>query len=199
MRWCTTAALALDTTANAGTSCIASNIEPAAGVTDYTYPRIARQRTATITVGAAGTVTGITVDGVQILSASATGGTTTAVATDIAAKINACTLGTTGACATVGFSATSASNVVTVTAPTATTSTPVVTGGSTTPAAFSGGNVPGATLFTVITPTINSYAYPGTAAKASSRTDCAGTTCTYIEEMTNYANWYAYYSGHACR
>lgn len=193
LRWCTTAALALDTTANAGTSCIASNIEPAAGVTDYTYPRIARQRTATISVGAAGTVTGITVDGVQILSASATGGTTTAVATDIAAKINACTLGTTGACATVGFSATSASNVVTVTAPTATTSTPVVTGGTTTPAAFSGGNVPGATLFTVITPTVSSYAYPGTATKASSRTDCAGTTCTYIEEMTNYANWYAYY------
>ena len=193
LRWCTTSALALDTTANAGTSCIASNIEPASGITDYTYPRIARQRTATISVGAAGTVTSITVDGVQILSASATGGTSSDVATDIAAKINACTLGTTGACAAVGFSATSASNIVTVTAPTATTSTPVVTGGTTTPAAFSGGNVPGATLFTVITPTINSYAYPGTATKASSRTDCAGTTCTYIEEMTNYANWYTYY------
>ena len=27
------------------------------------------------------------------------------------------------------------------------------------------------------------------------RTDCAsGTTCTYAEEMTNFANWYAYYS-----
>ncbi|MCK6406423.1 MAG: hypothetical protein L6Q60_10450 [Rhodocyclaceae bacterium] len=193
LRWCTTAVLALDTTANAGTSCIASNIEPAAGVTDYTYPRIPRPRTATISVGAAGTVTSITVDGVQILSASATGATSIDVATDIAAKINACTLATTGTCATVGFSATSASNVVTVTAPTATTSTPVVTGGTTTPAAFSGGNVPGATLFTVITPTVSSYAYPGTATKASSRTDCAGTTCTYIEEMTNYANWYAYY------
>ena len=29
--------------------------------------------------------------------------------------------------------------------------------------------------------------------KASTRTDCAGTTCTYNEEMTNFANWYAYY------
>jgi type IV pilus assembly protein PilY1 len=32
-------------------------------------------------------------------------------------------------------------------------------------------------------------AYP----KASTRIDCAGATCTYAEEMTNFANWYAYY------
>lgn len=32
-----------------------------------------------------------------------------------------------------------------------------------------------------------------TFAKASTRTDCAGTTCTYAEEMTNFANWYTYY------
>jgi type IV pilus assembly protein PilY1 len=29
--------------------------------------------------------------------------------------------------------------------------------------------------------------------KATTRTDCAGTTCTYAEEMTNFANWFAYY------
>ena len=29
--------------------------------------------------------------------------------------------------------------------------------------------------------------------KAIGRTDCAGSTCTYAEEMTNFANWYAYY------
>lgn len=33
----------------------------------------------------------------------------------------------------------------------------------------------------------NSYA------KGNARTDCAGATCTYAEEMTNFANWYAYY------
>jgi type IV pilus assembly protein PilY1 len=32
-------------------------------------------------------------------------------------------------------------------------------------------------------------AYP----KAAGRTDCLGETCTYDEEMTNFANWYAYY------
>lgn len=29
--------------------------------------------------------------------------------------------------------------------------------------------------------------------KAASRADCLGATCTYDEEMTNFANWYAYY------
>lgn len=29
--------------------------------------------------------------------------------------------------------------------------------------------------------------------KGLERPDCAGTACTYDEEMTNYANWYAYY------
>lgn len=29
--------------------------------------------------------------------------------------------------------------------------------------------------------------------KAVSRTDCAGASCTYDEEMTNFANWFAYY------
>lgn len=29
--------------------------------------------------------------------------------------------------------------------------------------------------------------------RAPSRTDCLGSNCTYAEEMTNFANWYAYY------
>jgi len=29
--------------------------------------------------------------------------------------------------------------------------------------------------------------------KSAQRTDCLGATCTYAEEMTNFANWYAYY------
>jgi type IV pilus assembly protein PilY1 len=47
----------------------------------------------------------------------------------------------------------------------------------------------GAAVFvrTDIVSTVNSYP------KALSRTDCAGSNCTYDEEMTNFANWYAYY------
>ena len=29
--------------------------------------------------------------------------------------------------------------------------------------------------------------------RAPTRTDCLGSSCTYAEEMTNFANWYAYY------
>jgi type IV pilus assembly protein PilY1 len=55
--------------------------------------------------------------------------------------------------------------------------------------------VPNAGSFvrTDIVPSITSYAYPGSATRANTRTDCAGTTCTYAEEMTNFANWWAYY------
>lgn len=38
-----------------------------------------------------------------------------------------------------------------------------------------------------IVPTTTSYA------KAATRTDCLGATCTYAEEMANFANWYAWY------
>ena len=55
------------------------------------------------------------------------------------------------------------------------------------------GFVPGNQVSTFIYLFNNSYSYPGTSAKAPTRTDCAGNTCTYAEEMGNYANWYAYY------
>ena len=292
LRWCTTSALAADTTVNAGTNCQASNIDDTAtnianGVTPYIYARMPRPRTATISVSIAGTVTGITVDGAQILSAIATGTSSTDLATDIAEKINACTSVRVGVCAAVGYSAVTLANAVTITAPGATVSTPVVIGGTTTSSAFGSGSIPGASLFTVIQPnrtasirvgaagtvtnvsvdgqkiisgnatglssaelatdivakinactfatvsactvagysavslddvitvlapgaTVSSpvvtgvaatssvfsggfFPYPGTSTKNSNRADCAGTTCTYAEEMTNYANWYTYY------
>jgi type IV pilus assembly protein PilY1 len=40
---------------------------------------------------------------------------------------------------------------------------------------------------TEIVPAISSYP------KTLGRTDCAGATCAYDEEMTNFANWYAYH------
>jgi type IV pilus assembly protein PilY1 len=46
----------------------------------------------------------------------------------------------------------------------------------------------GAAVF-VRTDIVPGNSYP----KADSRSDCAGSGCTYDEEMTNFANWYAYY------
>jgi type IV pilus assembly protein PilY1 len=45
----------------------------------------------------------------------------------------------------------------------------------------------GAFSRTDIVPANNSYP------KGSGRTDCPGSDCTYDQEMTNFANWYAYY------
>jgi type IV pilus assembly protein PilY1 len=63
-----------------------------------------------------------------------------------------------------------------------------------TTSAFAGGNsVPGSNRLVNIVPATPKYPYPGSANKAGDRTDCAGTDCTYVEEMTNYANWWTYY------
>jgi len=209
LRWCTTPAKAIASTTDSNTFCQAGNIDstPAnltAGVTHYTYPRMPGPPTAVIKVEAAGTVTGITVSGQQILSASASAIAPDELVVEIAKQINACTLAVAGSCAVAGYSAvsqtakirTAGSDVdthfVTIFAPVATSATPVITGGGST-TVFAFGTVPGSVLYTQITSLVDSYPYPGALIKGENRKDCAGTTCTYIEEMTNYANWYAYY------
>ncbi|MBS4097547.1 MAG: PQQ-binding-like beta-propeller repeat protein [Sulfuricella sp.] len=166
---------------------------------------------------------GITVNNQQIMSAASSGNTSTStVATNIATRINACTGSTSGSCQVAGFSATASSNVVTITAPvsmggitylpvitkavgtgniTATPAAFVVPGVMTaTPTAFTGGvdptsvtYVPGSFVRVDIVPGTTSYPYPGTTSKHANRGDCAGTTCSYAEEMTNFANWWTYY------
>ena len=49
------------------------------------------------------------------------------------------------------------------------------------------GTVPGSLQQVNIVSTNNSYP------KGNQRTDCTGSTCTYNQEMTNYANWWTYY------
>jgi|CXWL01.1.fsa_nt_gi type IV pilus assembly protein PilY1 len=78
----------------------------------------------------------------------------------------------------------------TITLPGSLTSTKTASAGGTPGSASA---VPGSNPLTNIVPATTSYAYPGTAAKHLKRSDCAGTTCTYAEEMTNYANWWTYY------
>ncbi|MFA6903158.1 MAG: hypothetical protein WC236_08760, partial [Gallionellaceae bacterium] len=157
---------------------------------------------ATLTVTGGGTATSITVNGFEILSNSTTNSSTkSTVASRIRDNINDCTSAMTGSCTIAGYSASRSGDVVTITAPVsvgAITVTAVATGTmSKTITAFSGGivnpAVPGSNILTDIVSGTNSYPYPGTASKAPSRTDCAGATCTYAEEMNNYANWWAYY------
>lgn len=166
---------------------------------------------------------GITVNGQQIMSAaSAVSTSVNTVASNIEARIDACNGGIVGNCQVAGFSATRSSNVLTITAPASMggiTFLPIITKvvgtgnitASATPfalpsvmtataTAFTGGVDPTATSYVPgsfqrvdIVSSTTSYPYPGTTSKHANRADCAGSTCSYTEEMTNFANWWTYY------
>lgn len=197
LRWCSNTALTTCQTTRTPT---------------YQYPRIpGSPAKATLTVTGSGSsstsFSGITINGQQIMSGTSTAsGTNSTVATNVASKINACTAAITGSCTIAGYSASTSGSQIIITAPanSGTTATaygaptitkPTGTGTKTitAPTPLFTGGVPGSVVYTVIVSTNNSYPYPGTTAKATSRTDCAGSTCTYNEEMTNFANWLTYY------
>ncbi|HRI91772.1 MAG TPA: PilC/PilY family type IV pilus protein [Accumulibacter sp.] len=204
LRWCRTAADAVAAAPADGT-CQATQIEPSppppatATNVSYDFPRMPSPRTSTITIsGNSNTsVTNVTVDGRIILSAATTGtSNSTTMAANIASRINDCSFALSGACQVAGYRAVSAGRVVTVTSPLNNSTAPVITQSNanamsftTTSFARPGSNLaPGENLLTIIYPTVTSYP------KGDKRTDCAGdATCTYAEEMTNYANWWAYY------
>lgn len=121
--------------------------------------------TETTTIAISGTsstsVSGITVNGKQIMSASSGAATTssTTLASNIASKINLCTAALSGSCTVVGYSATVSGSTVTITGPTSAANfTPVI--------ASSGGM------------TLTTDVFPDTTAA----------------KLTNFANWYSYYS-----
>ncbi len=111
-----------------------------------------------------------------------------------------------------GFTTTRSGSALTITAPlssanlTAAVAITKTAGSSCTPtispttpsfsgyvAPTSGATYPGSFVRVEIIPSNNSYPAPGSTSKAPTRTDCLGTTCTYDEEMTNFANWWTYY------
>ncbi|SOD24690.1 type IV pilus assembly protein PilY1 [Variovorax sp. YR752] len=195
LRWCTTSALS---------TCQAAYIDSTSAPATYKYPRypgISSTATIVISGSSSTSISGITVNGVQILSATTTASTSsTTVATNIVTAINNCTSSKTGNCGIAGYSASRSGSTVTITSPKGTDAygySPVVTqSGSMTATvtAFSGGT-PGSWVQTTISSSTSTYAYPGTSARSTTRTDCTtnSTTCTYAEEMTNFANWWAYY------
>ncbi len=204
LRWCTDATLS---------TCQANRVEQnTADRTPYLFARYAGYNLpgvgakATIRVSAGGTVTRILVNGQIITSGSVTAGTRGAMGAALANAINNCTSATTGTCAVAGYQATydSTQRLLIIQAPYSTpaqSATPTVVVSFGTPlgtvSSFSGQQaaiiVPGSNSLTTISASTTSYAYPGTTAKAESRTDCASATCTYAEEMSNFANWWAYY------
>lgn len=204
IRWCNSSANAAAATPPAG-SCQGTRIE--SGTNRFNNLRAPAASgtgaaVATITFTSASStprVTSVRVGGQEILRRQTSQtNSLSSLANDVTDNINDCTNFAWGNCSVSGYSASVSGNTVTIYAPTATTATPVVS--------FNNGNLsgtvtafatppatPGGRKQVTITPATTSYPYPGRTTKAPERVDCAGTTCTYREEMTNYANWYAYY------
>jgi len=197
VRWCnnTTNASAATPAAN---SCQATRIQTG---TTFNELRAPTQRTATIRIdnsNSCTSVNGVLISSKQIMANAITCSSTESTTADrIVTEINACTYAKTGNCTTLGYSASRSSATITIFAPATITATPdsPTSNGSltTTRTAFSKNNVPGERVFVPIASSENSYVLPGSTVKAVTRTDCAGATCTYVEEMTNYANWHTYY------
>lgn len=201
VRWCNTGT-------NAGLLSPPANSCQRVKKSGFANVRYPSARVSTITVSGSGggsstntSVSSITVGGVEILSGTTNASSTNStIAARIAENINNCTYAAIGNCGTSGFYATVSSSTVTLYASATTSlanisSTPSISKSGTrtvSATAFSKNNVPGKTIPVAITDG-GSYPLPGTSSKAGERTDCAGTTCTYAEEMTNYANWYTYY------
>lgn len=190
VRWCSDAAMTNCQSIRTSTYSIAR------------YPTKYSPATTQITVNSGNTssVSGITINGVQIMSGTSTStNKSNTLASSIASRINDCTAAVTGNCGVAGYRATASSSTVTITAPLeagALTVTPAIASNGPktyTITAFSGyAFVPGSFQRVDIIPG-GTYP-PGSASKAPSRKDCAGaTSCTYDEEMTNFANWYTYY------
>jgi uncharacterized repeat protein (TIGR01451 family) len=146
-------------------------VTAAAGACDGALPSVkaATYPSATITIAGSQkvAVNGITVSGAQIMKAVYAGSASpNTVASSIATQINACTASASGNCTVSGYSAASNnSGVVTITGPSSTTGTPVVSLG-----AVSGTG----TTETFAVSAFSAYSPGGTTYNASTNTGCAG-------------------------
>ena len=201
LRWCSTAADAAAATPTAG-ACQAIQIGADSGYTSFTFPRMPAPSVSVLTITGSGATSISSVKpgtgGVEILSAATASLSTPGdLANAVAVEINKCTYAKIGNCAVAGFSAevkVNATNAeVIITSSIATTALLEVakTGSMSLDRKYfnkpTSNQAPGENLLTAITSTIASYP------KSANRSDCTGASCTYAEEMTNYANWWAYY------
>ncbi|MEP7155318.1 MAG: PilC/PilY family type IV pilus protein [Betaproteobacteria bacterium] len=193
VRWCSNTAL---------TTCQSSKNAT------FKYSSLARTSvgaSGTITISGSGSVsiTAVRVNGVNIIASStAANSNNSTLASRAVTLINANS-------SVSGFTATVSSNVITIrdaSPGTGSNGFPLTVtfsaGGHTiATTAMAGGTSTGAKFQRIdIIPANTSYPYGTdpitgvTRIKGTARTDCAAAnTCTYAEEITNFANWYAYY------
>ncbi|MBA3695739.1 MAG: hypothetical protein H0W85_02995 [Methylotenera sp.] len=190
IRWC-------NSTTNANATAPAAGTCQAVQVGSFTN---LRTPLSTFTISFSGissnvTVSSIKINGIEIMSGPITRNSANNVASDVTTAIMDCDNSLSGNCTMYGHTATKSGSVVTVKSPAGTPLTSITvtsTGGTATVSPVTS-NRPGSLVYTDILSTVTSYTEPGQLAKNADRVDCAGVTCTYAEEMTNYANWWTYY------
>lgn len=208
IRWCNTSTAA-DRRMLSGSMRCQKIRNASATVNDnntYTY---LRQPSATyrLTLSKTGSfstasVQSIKINNIEILSQTASANwleNSDALAENVRSAI--CRTSMSGNCNLSGNTVTRSGNVLTITTPAGDPVNPsepiqVTISGGTYTAQQNTNNtsdIPGSMVYTRITNAISSYTAPGRETKGVDRTDCAGNTCTHNEEMTNFANWWAYY------
>lgn len=205
VRWCNSSAAASARTLSGSMRCqrIRNNVttvnETSNTFTNLRQPRATYRLTLNVSSGSVG-VSSIKINNIEILSSAVNATSSATLASNI--RSNICTSNLTGACQINGNTVSISSNVLTITTqigdPINTSSPIQVTmsgNGSFTALQVtpSSSDIPGSLVYVNINSSIASYTSPGSTAKHVERTDCASTTCTYAEEMTNFANWHAYY------
>lgn len=184
---------------------------PTKVISPGTPATLAQPAVATFTLSLSGTCnsanrpnfSAITVNGVELISAATSADSTPTageLATLVRDRINS---------GGTSYTASRSGSTVTITAPVAAgdishavaftraaanscivsfSPSPPAFGGYVPPQPATTGGFPGQFERVDIIPTVTSYP------KSAARTDCAGpSSCTYEEEMTNFANWFAYY------
>jgi type IV pilus assembly protein PilY1 len=214
IRWCNTPGNATTTTPLAGTCRLVREV----GFTNLRTPPNSTFTINVPTTSVNNTISSIKINGIEILSASASGNSQSNLRTAIRDRINACTgtnstapsatsgsnettrlarTGATGNCDIAGHSATASGSTITVTSPAGTAIGPIVVtrtvGTIDVTASATSATRTGSLVLRDIVSTNNAYPLPGKLVSDADRSDCAGAVCTYSEEMTNYANWWTYY------
>lgn len=211
IRWCnsSTAAVRRDLSQNASWRCQKiRNASTTVNDTGNTYTNL-RQPVSTYTLTLNKTSSNASVQSIKINNIELLSGSVSANVFDNSSNLASYVLSAmcrstnvTGNCKLAGNKVTRSSNVLTIVTTAGepiNTASPIqvtMTGGSFTAqlATDTTNDIPGSMVYVSIVSTTGSYTEPGKTVKGVDRTDCTSpTTCTYNEEMTNFANWWSYY------
>lgn len=204
LRWCNSNAAATSRDLGAGQRCQAirntvTSVNDSNTYSNLRQPR-ARYQLSLNRLNGTVTVSNIKINNIEILSQPVSANTSVDLATNVRNRI--CRTTQTGNCNIGNVLVSQSGNLLTITTnigrPVNAASPMQVTmstNGSFTASVLTPNNqdIAGSLLYVNIASGQNNYVAPGKAAKAIERTDCLGSVCTYTEEMSNYANWWAYY------